>query len=147
MKIHLGADHAGFELKAALNIFLKDLGHVVTDHGAFDYNALDDYPDFIYPCARAVAEDPGSRGIILGGSGQGEAMTANRVPGIRAAVYYNGPKEIIILSRKHNDANILSLGTRFLSREKIFQVIKIWLLEPFEGGRHQSRIQKIDGNN
>ncbi|MEE8437351.1 MAG: RpiB/LacA/LacB family sugar-phosphate isomerase [Candidatus Neomarinimicrobiota bacterium] len=147
MKIHLGADHAGFELKAALNIFLKEKGHVVTDHGAFEYDPLDDYPDFIFPCARAVAEDSSSRGIILGGSGQGEAMAANRVPGIRAAVYYNGPQEIVILSRKHNDANILSLGARFLSQDKIFQVIEIWLLEPYEGGRHQSRIKKLDRNN
>jgi ribose 5-phosphate isomerase B len=105
---------------------------------------LDDYPDFIFPCAHAVAADPESRGIILGGSGQGEAMAANRVKGCRAAVFYNGPAEIVKLSREHNNANILSLGTRFISEDKIYDVIELWLEEPFEGGRHIRRIEKLD---
>jgi len=144
MKIHISADHAGFELKEAISVFLLEQGHEVKDHGAFKYDALDDYPDFIFPCAQAVAADTESRGIILGGSGQGEAMAANRIRGIRAAVYYNGPQDIVTLSRKHNDANILSLGARFLKQDEIFQIIKIWLSEPFEGGRHQNRINKLD---
>jgi len=144
MKIHISADHAGFELKEAISVFLLEQGHEVKDHGAFKYDALDDYPDFIFPCAQAVAADTESRGIILGGSGQGEAMAANRIRGIRAAVYFNGPQDIVTLSRKHNDANILSLGARFLKQDEIFQIIKIWLSEPFEGGRHQNRINKLD---
>ena len=109
-----------------------------------EYDADDDYPDFIFPCARAVAADTESRGIILGGSGQGEAMAANRVKGCRAAVFYNGPAEIVKLSREHNNANILSLGTRFISEDKIYDVIELWLEEPFEGGRHIRRIEKLD---
>jgi len=105
---------------------------------------LDDYPDFIFPCARAVAADTESRGIILGGSGQGEAMAANRIKGCRAAVFYNGPEKIVKLSREHNNANILSLGARFMSQEEIYDVIGMWLEEPFEGGRHQRRIEKLD---
>ena len=109
MKIHLATDHAGLDLKNSIKDHLIDNGHNVTDHGAYEYDALDDYPDFIFPCARAVASDPSSRGIILGGSGQGEAMAANRIKGVRAAVFYNGPNEIVKLSREHNNANILSL--------------------------------------
>ena len=105
---------------------------------------MDDYPDFIFPCARAVAADPTSRGIILGGSGQGEAMAANRVKGVRAAVFYNGPEEIIKLSREHNNANILSLGARFMSKEEIYKMLEIWFEDPFEGGRHERRIEKLD---
>mgnify|MGYP003298547406 FL=1 len=115
MKIHLATDHAGLELKEKVKLYLSDLNYEVIDHGAYEYDALDDYPDFIFPCANAVSNDPESKGIILGGSGQGEAMAANRVKGVRAAVFYNGPDEIIKLSRQHNDANILSLGARFMS--------------------------------
>ena len=144
MKIHLATDHAGLELKDKIKQHLTESGHDVIDHGAYEYDALDDYPDFIFPCAKAVAEDSKSRGIILGGSGQGEAMVANRIKGIRAAVFYNGPKEIIELSRQHNNANILSLGARFMSEEEIYQMIEIWLSTDFEEGRHQSRIDKLD---
>jgi len=144
MKIHIATDHAGLELKNIIKSFLLEKGYKVEDHGAHDYDPLDDYPDFIFPCARAVASDNNSRGIILGGSGQGEAMAANRVKGIRAAVFYNGPKEIVKLSREHNNANILSLGARFLSKNEIFEVIQLWIKEPFEGGRHQKRIEKLD---
>lgn len=146
MKVHLATDHAGLELKDKIKLYLIELGHEVIDHGAYEYDALDDYPDFIFPCAKAVAEDQESRGIILGGSGQGEAMAANRIKGIRAAVFYNGPEEIIKLSRQHNNANILSLGARFMTEEEIYRIIKIWFGEDFEGGRHQRRIEKLDKN-
>jgi len=144
MKIHLATDHAGLELKNIIKEHLENQGHDVIDHGAHEYDALDDYPDFIFPCAKAVAADPKSRGIILGGSGQGEAMTANRVKGVRAVVFYNGPEEIVKLSRGHNNANILSLGARFMNQAEIYDVIEMWLAEPFEGGRHQRRIEKLD---
>ena len=144
MKIHLATDHAGLDLKNTIKEFLLGGGYDITDHGAHEYDALDDYPDFIFPCARAVAADPSSRGIILGGSGQGEAMAANRIKGVRAAVFYNGPEEIIKLSREHNNANILSLGARFMSEEEIYKIIELWFEEPFEGGRHERRIAKLD---
>ena len=146
MKIHLATDHAGLELKDKINQHLTESGHDVIDHGAYEYDALDDYPDFIFPCAKAVAKDSKSRGIILGGSGQGEAMAANRIKGVRAAVFYNGPKEIIELSRQHNNANILSLGARFMSEEEIYRIIEIWFNTDFEEGRHQRRIDKLDNN-
>ena len=144
MKIHLATDHAGLELKNAIKDYLKGKGHDVTDHGAHEYDAQDDYPDFIFPCARAVAADPENRGIILGGSGQGEAMAANRIKGVRAAVYYGEEREIARLSREHNNANVLSLGARFISEQEIYDIIETWLDEPFEGGRHQRRIDKLD---
>ena len=144
MNIHLATDHAGLELKNAIKDCLKEKGHEVTDHGAHEYDAQDDYPDFIFPCARAVAADPESRGIILGGSGQGEAMAANRIKGVRAAVYYGSEWEIARLSREHNNANVLSLGARFISEQEIYDIIETWLDESFEGGRHQRRIDKLD---
>ena len=144
MKIHIATDHAGLDLKNIIRDYLISKGHEVTDHGAHEYDALDDYPDYIFPCAKAVAFDLESRGIILGGSGQGEAMAANRVKGVRAAVFYNGPVEIVKLSREHNNANILSLGARFMTEDEIYDVIEMWLDEPFGGGRHQRRIDKLD---
>ena len=144
MKIHIATDHAGLDLKNIIRDFLISKGHEVTDHGAHEYDALDDYPDYIFPCAEAVASDLESRGIILGGSGQGEAMAANRVKGVRAAVFYNGPIEIVKLSREHNNANILSLGARFMTEDEIYDVIELWLDEQFGGGRHQRRIDKLD---
>ena len=144
MKIHLATDHAGLELKEKVKLYLSDLNYEVIDHGAYEYDALDDYPDFIFPCANAVSNDPESKGIILGGSGQGEAMAANRVLGVRAAVFYNGPDEIIKLSRQHNNANILSLGARFMSEEEMYKIIEVWLSTDFESGRHQRRIEKLD---
>ena len=146
MKIHLATDHAGLELKEKVKLYLLNLDHEVIDHGAYEYDALDDYPDFIFPCANAVSNDPESKGIILGGSGQGEAMAANRVKGVRAAVFYNGPDEIIKLSRQHNNANILSLGARFMSEEEMYKTIEGWLSTDFESGRHQRRIEKLDEN-
>ena len=146
MKIHLATDHAGLELKEKVKLYLSHLNYEVIDHGAYEYDALDDYPDFIFPCANAVSNDPESKGIILGGSGQGEAMAANRVKGVRAAVFYNGPDEIIKLSRQHNNANILSLGARFMSEEEMYKIIEVWLSTDFESGRHQRRIEKLDEN-
>ena len=144
MKIHIATDHAGLDLKNIIRDYLISKGYEVTDHGAHEYDALDDYPDYIFPCAKAVASDLESRGIILGGSGQGEAMAANRFKGVRAAVFYNGPVEIVKLSREHNNANILSLGARFMTEDEIYGVIEMWLDEPFGGGRHQRRIDKLD---
>ena len=144
MRIHLATDHAGLDLKNTIKAYLIKQGHDVTDHGAYDHDPADDYPDFIMPCAKAVSKDTQSKGIILGGSGQGEAMAANRIKGVRAAVFYDGPEDIIKLSRHHNNANILSLGARFLKMQKMFDIIQIWLSESFEGGRHQRRIDKLD---
>ena len=144
MKIHLATDHAGLDIKNEIKMYLSNGGHHVIDHGAYEYDPLDDYPDFIFTCANSVSSDPQSKGIILGGSGQGEAMAANRIKGIRAAVYYGGDIEIVKLSRRHNDANILSIGARFLSKEKIFSMLETWLKEPYSGGRHQNRLNKLD---
>ena len=144
MIIHIATDHAGLELKEKVKSYLSKLDYEVVDHGAYEYDALDDYPDFIFPCAEAVSNDPNSKGIILGGSGQGEAMAANRVKGVRAAVFYNGPDEIIKLSRQHNDANILSLGARFMSDQEMYKIIELWLSTDFESGRHKRRIEKLE---
>lgn len=144
MIIHIATDHAGLELKEKVKSYLSKLDYEVVDHGAYEYEALDDYPDFIFPCADAVSDDPNSKGIILGGSGQGEAMAANRVKGVRAAVFYNGPDEIIKLSRQHNDANILSLGARFMTDQEMYKIIELWLSTKFESGRHKRRIEKLD---
>ena len=146
MIIHIATDHAGLELKEKVKSYLSKLDYEVVDHGAYEYDALDDYPDFIFPCAKAVSNDLNSKGIILGGSGQGEAMAANRVKGVRAAVFYNGPDEIIKLSRQHNDANILSLGARFMSDQEMYKIIELWLSTDFESGRHKRRIEKLDEN-
>ncbi len=144
MKIHVGSDHAGFELKEKLVNFLRELGHETVDHGAFAPEEKDDYPDFVIPVAKAVALDMESKGIILGGSGEGEAMAANRTSGARAAVYYGGPIEIIKLSREHNDANILSLGARFLIEDEAQKAVKIFLETNFSGDeRHIRRIKKF----
>ncbi|MEK7147937.1 MAG: RpiB/LacA/LacB family sugar-phosphate isomerase [Patescibacteria group bacterium] len=144
MKIFIGSDHAGFELKGKLIPFLKDLGHEVEDKGAFEYNKDDDYPDFIKPIAEAVSNDKNTKGIVIGNSGQGEAICANRIKGVRAAVYYGGNLEVIKLSREHNDANVLSLGAGFLGEES-FEAIKMWLETPFSGEeRHVRRLAKLD---
>ncbi len=144
MKIYFASDHAGFHLKNYLKDRLNDHGYDIEDCGAFDFEPLDDYPDFIIPAAIKVSNLENSRGIIVGGSGQGEAMAANRIQGVRAAVYYDGPLDIVKLSRSHNDANILSLGARFMSSKKALKIVKLWLVEEFEGGRHENRINKLD---
>lgn len=148
MMIYLGTDHAGFELKEKVKMFLQEKGHEVADLGAYQLNNEDDYPDFILPVARAVAHDlvqgKESRGIIFGGSGQGEAMAANRVNGVRAVVYYGGSVDIIKLSREHNNANILSIGARFVPEKEALDAISLWLEIPFTGEeRHVRRIMKF----
>lgn len=145
MKLFLASDHAGFELKQKLIDHLHAAGHEVEDMGPTRLNPADDYPDYIRPCAKAVADTPESMGIVIGMSGQGEAMAANRVRGVRAAVYYGGPADIIKLSRRHNDANVLSLGARFISFEEAAKAVDMWLSTHFEHDeRHQRRILKMD---
>ncbi len=144
-KIYIGTDHAGFELKEELVGFLEGHGYEVVDLGSYELDKNDDYPDTIALVAKEVSDDPSSRGIILGGSGQGEAIVANRFAGVRAAVYYGGPAEILRLSREHNDANILSLGARFMTVEEARDAVLLWLLTMFSGEeRHMRRIEKID---
>ncbi len=147
MIIFLGADHAGFELKGQLKTYLRELGFEVSDEGAFTYNADDDYPDFVSIVAKQVQSDPvNHRGIVIGGSGQGEAIVANRFAKIRAVVYYAPALEIIRLSRLHNNANILSLGARFIDIAEAKEAVKIWLATDFQREeRHERRNQKIDG--
>ena len=142
--IVLATDHAGFELKEAVKKSLLQLGFEVKDFGALEYEPTDDYPDFISPAAKFISENDNTIGIIFGGSGQGEAMAANRFKGVRAAVFYDGPDEIINLSRLHNNANVLSFGSRFIDSERAIELIKQWLSVEFEGGRHQRRIEKLD---
>lgn len=146
MKIYLATDHAGFELKEKIKAFLLTNDYEVEDFGAFSYDANDDYPDFVHKAAAAVSENPiMARGIILGGSGQGEAMIANRYKNVRAAVFYGGPEDIVKLSREHNDANILSLGARFIKEEEALKSVKLWLATNFsKEERHRRRINKID---
>jgi ribose 5-phosphate isomerase B len=145
MKIYIGTDHAGFEIKEALVPFLKALGHDVEDFGAHSIEPQDDYPDYIRLVAKAVAADSTAHGIILGGTGQGEAMCANRTKGIRAAVYYGGPFDVVVLSREHNDSNILSLGARFIDIDEAQEVTRVWLSTSFTGDeRHVRRLKKLD---
>lgn len=145
MKIYIGTDHAGFELKESIIPFLRSQRHEVEDLGAHSFESLDDYPDFIRPVAEAVAQNQNARGIILGGSGQGEAMCANRVKGARAAVYYGGTVDIVVLSREHNDANILAIGARFVEEDEAKEVVRVWLETSFSGEeKHARRIKKLD---
>lgn len=141
MRVHIATDHAAFELKNYLVEQLGRAGHDVVDHGADTYDALDDYPTFVIPCAEAVAEESGI-GIVLGGSGNGEQIAANKVAGIRAALAYNS--ELARLAREHNDANIISLGGRMQSLEAAWEMVDVFLNTPFSGGeRHQRRIDQI----
>lgn len=148
--VHFGADHAGFELKEALVNYVKKLGYSVVDHGAHLYDAYDDYPDFVGPAAEAVSNHPNSlKGIVIGGSGQGEAMVANQYPNVRAVVFYGNKifrgDDIIKLSRQHNDANVLSLGARFLTTGEAKDAVRVWLKTPFSGEyKHLRRIKKIE---
>ena len=142
-KIVLATDHAGFELKEHVKNMLLNKGIEIKDFGAYSYDSQDDYPDFILPAAQYIA-DNNFVGIIFGGSGQGEAIAANRIKGIRAAVFYNGPEEIIQLSKLHNNANVLSIGARFVDKSRAEEIIDLWLSTSFEEGRHQRRIEKLD---
>ena len=144
MKIGLAADHAGYELKEELKDFIESMGHTVKDFGATELDEDDDYPDFIQPAAEAVANEKVDKAIVLGGSGQGEAMVANRIKGVRAAVFYGGIRNIIRLSREHNDANILSLGAGFIDEETAKEVVQMWLEADFsDEERHARRIKKL----
>ena len=144
MKIHLATDHAGFEHKEALKAHLLEHGYEVVDHGDTKLDENDDYPDFVIPFAKAVAENPENMGVVFGGSGEGEAMCANRVKGARAVVYYGGTTDILTFSRDHNNANILSLGARFISEEEACNAVDFWLEVPFSSNeRHIRRLGKF----
>ena len=143
-KIYFASDHAGFELKEKLVAFVSGLGYEVEDLGAHTFNPEDDYPDFVTPCARAVAYDTTALGIILGKSGEGEAMCANRILGVRAAVFYGGSLEIVRLAREHNNSNILSLGAGLITSEEAENAVKKFLETPFsDSPRHARRLAKF----
>ena len=141
MKIALASDHAGFHLKSRIAAFLRERGHDVEDFGT-DSDASVDYPDFIVPAARAVATGRCERGIVLGGSGNGEAMAANKIKGIRCALCWN--EDSARFARAHNDANVLSMGARLVSEEMALRIVEIWLTTAFEGGRHIPRVNKLN---
>ncbi|MFO7985136.1 MAG: ribose 5-phosphate isomerase B [Desulfatiglandaceae bacterium] len=141
MKIGMGSDHAGFHLKAVIKAYLEKQGHHVRDFGT-DSDTSVDYPLYIRPVAQAVKRGIVERGIVLGGSGNGEAMVANRIPGIRCALCWN--PESARLARAHNNANMLSLGARLVPETDALDLVQIWLESPFEAGRHLRRIQQID---
>lgn len=144
MKIYIGSDHGGFKLKEELKKFLSDLGHEVEDIGAHSLDPADDYPDFIFPAAEKVAQNPESTGIVIGRSGNGEAIAANKVKGIRAALCLN--EDMARLAREHNQANILALGADFVDTEKAKQITKTFLETPFSSEeRHKRRVEKIMG--
>ncbi|GAA1488424.1 ribose-5-phosphate isomerase [Brachybacterium sacelli] len=139
MRVHIGTDHAGFELKNRLVAALQKKGHEVTDHGAHHYDALDDYPPFCTDVGEAVVAGPGSFGVVIGGSGNGEQIAANKVTGVRAALVWN--EDTARLARQHNDANVISVGARQHSEEELENLIDLFLAEPFSGEeRHQRRI-------
>ena len=142
MRVHIATDHAAFELKNYLVERLRADGHDVVDHGAHTYEALDDYPPLIIPCAEAVVAEPGSLGIVLGGSGNGEQIAANKVKGIRAALANN--VELARLTREHNDANVIALGGRMQSLEAGYEIVATFLSTEFSGEeRHQRRIDQL----
>ena len=141
MKISLGTDHAGFRYKEKVKELLISLGHEVKDFGTWSEEAVD-YPLFIRPAAEAVAKGECDRGIVFGGSGNGEAMVANKVRGVRCALCWN--EESARLSRQHNDANVLSLGERLIPEDVALAIVRIWLTTDFEGGRHARRIAQIE---
>jgi ribose 5-phosphate isomerase B len=141
MKISLGTDHAGFRYKEKVKELLTSLGHEVKDYGTFSEESVD-YPVFIRPAAEAVARGECDRAIVFGGSGNGEAMTANKVHGVRCALCWN--EEVARLSRQHNDANVLSLGERVIPEDVALKIVRVWLETPFEGGRHEKRIAMLN---
>lgn len=143
MRVHIGGDHAAFDLHQALVAHLNEAGHEVTDHGPPAYDAADDYPVYVLRAARAVAADPGSRGIVLGGSGNGEQIAANKVPGIRAALAWS--TELAELARLHNDAQVVSIGGRFTAVEEAIAIVDIFLATAFtEEPRHERRLSMIE---
>ncbi len=140
MKIALGTDHAGYEYKERIKQYLTEQGHEVTDFGT-DSSESCDYPDFVYPAAVAVAQGQADRAIVLGASGNGEAIVANKVPGVRCAVCWN--ERGARLGRQHNNANVLSIGAHMVSIQQALEIVGIWLVTDFDGGRHLRRINKI----
>jgi ribose 5-phosphate isomerase B len=143
MKIALGTDHAGFEYKEAIKKHLQTLGHEVQDFGTFSNESVD-YPLFIRPAAESVADGLCDLGIVLGGSGNGEAMAANKVKGVRCALCWS--EETAKLAKEHNNANVLSIGQRQISEELAIKIVDTWLNAEFEGGRHTRRIEMLDKN-
>ena len=141
MKIAIGSDHAGFLYKEAIRAHLSALGHEVKDFGTHSTDAVD-YPDYIRPAAMAVASGECERGIVLGGSGNGEAIVANKVHGVRCGLAWN--EESARLTREHNDANVLSLGERMMTEEMALRIVDVFIATPFAGGRHTARIMKIE---
>jgi ribose 5-phosphate isomerase B len=141
MKIALGTDHAGFGYKEKVKQLLTSLGHEVKDFGTFSEDPVD-YPLFIRPAAEAVARGECERGFVFGGSGNGEAMVANKVHGVRCALCWN--EEVARLSRQHNNANVLSLGQRVIPEEMAMKIVRVWLETPFEGGRHERRVEQLN---
>lgn len=141
MKIFVGADHRGFQLKKKVDEALKSLGHEVKDMGTHTDSAACDYPQVALTVAREVVRHPGSRGILLCMSGLGQSIAANKVPGIYAALVYN--KEAALLSRQHNDSNVLVMGSKFVDESHMLEIVKIWLSTAFEGGRHLRRKEQI----
>src|SRR3989344_8286910 len=148
MKIYFASDHAGFEMKNALKKYVKELGYEVEDSGAYELDPDDDYTLFIKRAAESVSKNPeNTKAIILGGSGQGEDMVADKFPHIRSVEYYGGNLEIVKLSREHNDANVLSLGARFISLEEAKEAVKLWLETSFSNEeRHARRISEIENS-
>jgi ribose 5-phosphate isomerase B len=142
MRVHLASDHAGFELKAAVTARLQELGHETVDHGPAEYDAEDDYPPFVLAAAKAVVADPGSLGVVLGGSGNGEAIAANKVDGVRAALAWSDATAR--LGREHNDANVLGLGARQYSTADALRFVEIFVDTPFSNeARHRRRIAML----
>ena len=143
--IYLGSDHAGLKLKEKIMSYLKKKNINLEDLGAYIFNQKDDYPDYILSVAKKVSDDKSSLGIILGKSGQGEAIAANKVKGIRAALIYSFNRKIITLSKEHNDSNILSLGAGFLTDREAIEAVKLWLETKFSNSeRHKRRLKKIE---
>jgi ribose 5-phosphate isomerase B len=142
MRVHLGCDHAGYELKNMLAEYLRNAGHDVVDHGAHEYDPEDDYPAFCFEAGEGVVEEPGSLGIVIGGSGNGEQIAANKVPGVRAALAWS--VETARLAREHNNANVLGIGARMHSSEEAFAIVRAFLDTPYsQGERHQRRIDQL----
>ena len=142
MRVHIGSDHAGYELKQHLTAWLADAGHEVVDHGASHYDATDDYPPFCLHAADAVARDPGSLGVVVGGSGNGEQISANKVGGIRAVLAWN--EETARLAREHNDANVIAIGARMHSIDDATRFVETFVATPFSGDdRHRRRIEML----
>lgn len=143
MRVHLGSDHAGFELKAALALRLRELGHEPVDHGPRVYEAQDDYPPFVMAAAAATVAEPGSLGVVIGGSGNGEAIAANKVPGVRCALAFS--IETAQLGRLHNNANVISLGARMYPQDEALGFVETFLATDFSGeARHVRRLRLVE---